>query len=136
MRFLFFLVALRLVSVGRAAEPAGMEETVRRYSADRSTLSRAYEMPWSQTRWERFDKSYRDWQARLPQSDFEALNQQGRVDYILLRNELTSQLDQQTLDRDRLKEMEELLSFRGVIQELEAARWQMKPLDAQSAATK
>src|SRR5258705_11106536 len=99
MRFplLFSLVALHLVSVASAAEPAGMEEPVRRYSADRFTLSRAYEMPWSQPRWERFDKLYRDWQARLPQLDFEALNQQGRVDYVLLRNELTAQLDQQTL---------------------------------------
>lgn len=134
--FLFSLVALRLVSVGSAAEPAGMEETVRRYSADRSTLSRAYEMPWSQTRSERFGKLYAEWQARLPQLGFEALNQQGRVDYILLRNELTSQLDQQTLQREQLREMEELLSFRGTIQELEATRWRLEPLDAQSAATK
>lgn len=138
MRFplLFSLVALGLVSVGSAAEPADMEETVRRYSADWFTVSRAYELPWSQTRFERFDKMNGDWQARLSQMDFDALQQQGRVDYILLRNELTAQLDKQTLQREQLKEMEELLSFRGPIQELEAARWRMQPLDAQSAATK
>src|SRR5688500_18683861 len=138
MRFplLFSLVAFRLVSVGSAAEPADMEENVRRYSADWFTVSRAYELPWSQTRFERFDKMNGDWQARLSQMDFEALQQQGRVDYILLRNELTAQLDQQALRRERLKEMEELLSFRGPIQEPAAALWRMQPLDAQSAATK
>jgi hypothetical protein len=134
--FLFSFVTLCLIFARSAADSPNMEETIRRYSADRFTLSRAYEIPWSQTRFERFEKLHGDWQTRLPQLDFDALNQQGRVDYILLRNELTAQTDQQTLERERLKEMEELLSFRGTIQELEMARWRMEPLHAQSAATK
>ncbi len=133
--FLFSFTAICLGTICHAANPTELEETVRRYSADRFTLSRAYEMPWSQTRFERFDQMYADWRERLPKVDFDGLNQQGKIDYILLRNELIAQSDQQTLQRERLKEMEELLSFRGIIQELEAARWRMQPLDAQAAAT-
>jgi len=137
MKFQLFLPAALISAIlCHGAGAADLEETVRRYSADRFTLSRAYELPWSQTRLDRFEKLYGDWQAKLPQLDFNSLNQQGRIDYILLRNELTAQVDQQTLQRERLKEMEELLSFRGAIQELEAARWRMQPLDGQTAATK
>ena len=85
---------------------------------------------------DRFEKLYREWRAREAALDFDALNQQGRIDYLLLRNELTGELNQQTLQRERLKEMDELLSFRSTIQELEAARWRMEPLDSQAAATK
>ncbi len=134
--FLILFLAFASVSASRAAESVELEETVRGYGADRFTLSRAYDLPWSQTRFERFDKLHRDWQSRLPQLNFDALNQQGRVDYLLLRNKLTSQLDDLALERERLKEMEELLSFRSIIQELEAARWRLAPLDAQVAATK
>lgn len=119
-----------------AAAAAEMQDSVRHYASDRFTLMRAYELPWSQMRLDRFEKLYREWQARLPKIDFEALNQTGRIDYILLRNELTSELNQQTLQRERLKEMEELLSFRGVIQDLEAERWRMQVIDAPAAATK
>lgn len=120
----------------RDANSAEMEDSIRRFTADRFTLMRAYEMPWSQTRFDKFEKLYREWQVRESSLDFDALNQQGRIDYILLRNELTGELNQQTLQRERLKEMDELLSFRGTIQELERARWRMEPLDSQAAATK
>ena len=133
---LFALAIMCPALVARAAGPAEMQDSVRRYSADHRNLSRAYDLPWSQTRFERFEKLYRDWQQQLARTDFDALNQPGRIDYLLLRNELTSELDQQTLQRERLREMDELLSFRGAIQELEAARWRMEPINAQTAATK
>src|ERR1051325_2957570 len=126
LQSLLWMILLWSASLCRGAGPAGMEDSIRTYTSDRFTLSRAYDLPWSQLRLERFDKLYRDWQARLRGIDYDALNQQGRIDYILLRNELSSELNQQGLQGERLREMDELLSFRGAIQELEAARWQMK----------
>ena len=128
--------ALSMVAVSRAASGAEMQDTIRHYTSDRFTLARAYDLPWSQLRLERFEKLYREWQGRLSETDFKALNQTGRIDYILLRNELTAELNEQTLQRERLKEMEELLSFRGTIHELEAARWRMENIDAQAVASK
>ncbi len=113
-----------------------MQDSIRRYTADYHTVSRAYDMPWSEARFERFDKMYHDWQGLLPSLDFDALNQQGRIDYILLRNELTSELSRLSLQKQRLAEMEELLSFRGAIHELEVARWRRDPVEPQAAATK
>lgn len=137
MKFLLplSLAVITAASAARAGE-AELQDTVRLYTSDRGAVSRFYELPWSDVRFERFDKLYRGWQGRLPQVDFDALNQQGRIDYVLLRNEIEAQLDQQSVERARLKEMDELLSFRGPVQELEAARWRLKSFDAQSAAAK
>jgi hypothetical protein len=133
---LFLYVALSATTICAGAGGAEMQDTIRHYTTDHFTLMRAYNLPWSQLRMDRFEKLYRGWQERLPDIDFNALNQTGRIDYILLRNELAGQLNEETLQRERLKEMEDLLSFRGAIQELEAARWRMEPIDMQSAATK
>jgi hypothetical protein len=113
-----------------------MPDEIRRYSADARTVSHAYELPWSRVQSERMSSLYHDWQTHLPEINFETLNQQGRVDYLLLRNELTSELNRLQLRGQRLNEMEELLSFRSAIQELEAARWRMEPVDGQIAASK
>lgn len=113
-----------------------MQNSVRNYVVDYQTVSRAYDMAWSKSRFERLEKLYQDWQQRLPQIDFDALNQQGRIDYILLRNELGSELDRLSLQQRRLSEMEELLSFRGTIQELEKARGRMEKVDPASAANR
>jgi uncharacterized protein (DUF885 family) len=136
LRLLILMAAVGLLVFNGLCAPDEMQDSVRRYTTDYFTVSRAYQLPWSQTRFERLEKLYHDWQERLPKIEFDALNQQGRIDYILLRNDLMSKRDDQTLQRDRLKEMEELLSFRGAIQELEAARWKMEPIDPQAAASK
>ena len=123
---------------GNPAQPGGAElqDTVRFFSSDRQHVGRAYQMPWSQPRFERFEKLFREWQDRLPGSDFKALNQQGRIDYLLLRNKLAWELDRITFQRQQLAEMEELLSFRTIVHDLEAARWQMTEVEPQSAASK
>jgi len=146
LQFLLSAIVLGVVAARpSSAQPAPaspkngaeLQDTVRRYSADRGTVGRAYDMPWSHVRSEQMEKLFRDWQEReLPLVDFDSLNQQGRIDYLLLRNELTSEMDRLALEQQRLAEMEELLSFRGAIQELEAARWRMEAVDPQAAATK
>ncbi len=143
MNFLTFLrraTPLLLAALGllerstRAAGPSEMQDSIRHYVADQSTVARAYDMAWSRARFERLEKLYQDWQQRLPSLDFKELNQQGRLDYILLRNEIGSELDRLSLQRQRLDEMEELLSFRGSIQDLETARAQRKAVEPPAAA--
>ena len=120
------------------ALPAGGElrDFILLYQTDRNSVSRFYDLPWSETRFARMETLFKDWQRRLEAVDFDALNQQGRIDYVLLRTEITSELSRLALDRRRLAEMDELLSFRSPLQELEMARWKMEPVDGQSAATK
>ena len=113
-----------------------LADFIRLYQTDRNSVSRFYDLPWSEVRFDRMEELFKQWRGRLEAIDFDTLNQQGRIDYLLLRTELDSELSRQTLERRRLAEMEELLSFRKPLQELERARWKMEPVDGQSAASK
>jgi hypothetical protein len=112
-----------------------MEDFIRRFETDWRGVSRFYDLPWSQARAGRMEKLFREWQDRLAELKFDAFDQQGRIDYVLIRNKLTSELNRLSLERRRLGEMEELLAFRAPLQELERARWRMAPLDAQASAS-
>ncbi len=137
MRILLLSCAMLFTATTLCSEEAtGMESRIRNYNADRFTVARAYELPWSHVRSARLDNLYREWEKNLSTINFNDLNQQGRIDYLLLRNELTSELAQQNLERNRLMEMDELLSFRDTIGELERSRWRLEPLAAEPAATK
>lgn len=107
---------------------------IRLFQTDSQAVSRFYDLPWSATRFDRLETLYHDWQQKLSCVDFDKLEQQGRIDYVLLRNRLATELDQISLERQRLTEIDELLTWRAPVQELERARWRMQPLNAQSAA--
>lgn len=116
--------------------PAGssLESFIHQFQSDWESVERFYDLPCSTTRIDRLETLYRDWQQKLAALNFGQLEQQGRIDYLLLRNRLTAGLDQMALERHRLAELEELLAWRAPIQDLERARWRMEPLDAQKAA--
>lgn len=119
-----------------AAPGHDLSDLIRLYETDRSGVSRFYDLPWSETRFERMETVQKEWESRLKNVDFSGLGQQGKIDYVLLRNELASERAHLTLDRQRLSEMEPLLPFRDAIQDLERTRWKMQPLDPEPAAAK
>ena len=144
-RWLFAAFALLLAAATRLcpqsstngpATDGELRDFVLLYQTDRNSVSRFYDLPWSEARFSRMETLIKDWQRRLNAVEFDALNQQGRIDYLLLCVEFASELSRLALDRRRLAEMDELLAFRGPLQELEQARWRMQPVDGQSAATK
>ncbi len=120
-----------------AKESAGEElaDFIRLYEADAGGVSRFYDLPWSATRFDRMERLRKEWLAKLEAVNFDALNQPGRLDYLLLRNKLTADLARGALERQRLAEMEELLPFRATLQKLEQARWQRQLVNAPEAAT-
>ena len=66
---------------------------IERYSADRRNLGRFYDAPMSARRAERYGDFFRSWQYGLEETDFDALDHDGQVDYILFRNELRYRLE-------------------------------------------
>jgi len=145
-RFSFALLALAgflpgsrsLLAADSPAPSAGavdMAEFIRLCETDRASVGRFYDLSWSPVRFNRMEKLAREWSGRLQGVDFDRLDQPGRIDFLLLRNKLTSESARLALDRRRLAEMEDLLPFRKVIQDLEQARWKMEPVDPQAAAT-
>ena len=65
---------------------------IERYAADRRNLNRFYDAPMSPRRFERRERFLRSWLYTLEESDFEALDLGGRIDYVLFRNELRYRL--------------------------------------------
>lgn len=115
---------------------ASLSDLIRAYEADVQSVGRFYDLPWSTARFDRMEKLYADWRTRLAAVNFAALGQSGQVDYVLLRNDLEKSVAEIARDRQRLAAMDQLLKFRGAIQELEQARWRGGAVDSQSAAGK
>ncbi|MBX3377272.1 MAG: DUF885 family protein [Phycisphaeraceae bacterium] len=112
-----------------------LAEFIREYEVDRAGISRFYDLPWSEHRFDRLEQHYTSWRQRLAAQPFDSLDQQGRIDFILLRNKLTLDLNRLNLDRRRLAEMNDLLPFRAAIQELQRSAWRMEPANPREAAS-
>lgn len=113
-----------------------MADLIREFEADDSGVSSFFDLPRSAVRFDRLEKLYTGWQARLAAVDFDALDSSGRVDYLLLRNALQRLLAEIVRDRKRVVEMEHLLTFRGIVHELEQSRWRGEPANSQAGAAK
>src|SRR5579862_268333 len=114
-----------------------MQELISRYRADDNQLNRFYEsLRPSPFLLDRDSALYKDWLDKLGAHNFDSLDQQGRIDYLLLRDYLRHEEQVAARDRAKLASIDALLPFRATIQELETARVRMQPLDAQAAATK
>jgi len=84
----------------------------------------------------RMEQFYKDSLAALKRVDFDELNQDGKVDYLALQNNLTHQLRRLSLDAAQFREMEPLLPFAKTIAQLDDTRRQMEtPNGEKSAAT-
>jgi uncharacterized protein (DUF885 family) len=121
---------------GLVAPPSSeLRDLVERYLADRAALLRRYPLRLSEARRERLRGFYRAWQAALGRLDFDRLSQQGRVDFVLLANQLAYEL--RLLDREArsFAETADLVPFASRIVELEEARRAMVPLDPRQVAS-
>jgi len=107
---------------------------IERYSADRQNLRRFYDAPLSETAWTRREQFLRECHYALEAIDFDGLDQDGRIDYLLLRNELRFQLATLDHERHRLDEMRGLLPFAGTIIELQETRRRLEPIDPPALA--
>jgi hypothetical protein len=111
-----------------------MAPVVERFSADRRELLDRYDAPDSPAQRRRMRQYYTAWQQRLRELDFDALGEEGKVDYVLLASRLEH--EQALLDRaDRLRvEVEPLVPFADRLLSLEDARRELVTIEPQAAA--
>ena len=118
----------------QASAESDLRELVGRYTADRENLERFYSVSGSARRSERFEAFAREWRSTLDGLDFAGLNEDGRIDWILLHGQLERDLLRLARERERQAEIEPLLPFAPRIVALEEARVLMEPLDPERAA--
>jgi uncharacterized protein (DUF885 family) len=111
-----------------------MRPPIERFAADRANLNRAYAIQLSPSRQSRFQQFFADWEARLGTLNFESMSQDGKVDYILLRNRLDHDLRQLDLDAKAQAEAATYVPFGPAILMLEEGRRKLEPVNPQQAA--
>src|SRR5438067_5328974 len=113
-----------------------MRPLIERYTVDRGSLMRSYPASIYSARQARFRQFYSDWLAQLQKLNFDSMGQEGKVDYLLLKNHLEYELRQMDIQAKQLAEIQPLVPFAKTIADFEDARRQMQPIDsAKTAAT-
>ena len=153
MRLTCLLASLALFCCGLPAAAGDLREIIERYTADRGILSRLYRtctaLPGaapgtppvcadepSAARRARFQEFHGEWLSRLEGLDFDRLDQDGQIDWILFQNHLNHELRQLGLDAKARAETAPLVPFRETVLALEQGRRRMEPLaPAKAAAT-
>lgn len=105
-----------------------------RFRADHELLERYYSVPFAPDARARMKRFYQLWQKQLAAIDFPGINQDGRVDYILLRNYLRHRLRQLELDAVFQQQVDVYLPFAPQILTLVNNLRAMKPIDSQASA--
>ncbi len=145
MRFLSVLLVVACASLCARAQPDNLPSTPESVAlvdllsdtqADRRAVRSFYSMSFDSRSFDRLAEIDADAKRRLEATDFAALDQQGKIDYLLFRTLLESRAADLALQRQRLAEMQELLPFAETIAALERDRVAVRAPDAQAAATR
>ncbi|MEX2530579.1 MAG: DUF885 family protein [Gemmatimonadota bacterium] len=114
-------------------QQSDLEHVVHRYSEDRSVLHRFYDLESSQRR-ERAREFYNEWIDRLEGMDFNALNVEGRIDWVLLRNRLRYELERLDVEAELARELEPFVPFDADLVALHRARRNLERVEPRDAA--
>jgi len=122
-------------SVGAAPSTGGdLREVIERYQADRGALGRFYGIEGSPVRIARLRSACADWRATLDGLDFESLEQDGRIDWLLLRSEIGGEeLDLAREERHAAEEAP-LVPYAPRIAAMAEARQRVEPIEPETAA--
>lgn len=142
MRAITKLSILLVLASARAQPPAlevdlsssEMRPLIQTFAADRGNLTRSYDIAASPAQQGRMRRFYTEWRDRLPKLDFDRMNQDGKVDYLLLRNYLDHELRRLELDAKAEAEITSYTPFAQTIIALEEARRKMELLKPREAA--
>ena len=95
-----------------------LRDLVERVDVDLRNLNRRWPVGYSPARSAVLRGFHSAWKARVEEADFGKLSQDGKVDYLLLRNGLASELSLLAREDTRYLEMRALLPFAPAIMEL------------------
>jgi uncharacterized protein (DUF885 family) len=121
--------------VAHSREESDLRTVVTRYIEDRAAIKRRYPVEFSPIRNERLRKFHESWRRQLDDVDFDSLNHEGQIDYILLRNRINHDLDVLRLVERNSADLSRLIPFRDQIRQLEEQRLDKKRVEARPAAT-
>jgi len=115
--------------------PSRLRGMIEKYEEDYGSLNRFYTAFTSANRANRLRELYREYLTALDRQNFDSLNHDEQVDYLLFRNYLDHELKELARGEAQFAEMEPLMPFAKTISDLEDARRRLEFVDpAKSAA--
>jgi uncharacterized protein (DUF885 family) len=119
-----------------ARDESSMAAAVNRYRTDWRALWRRYDVRAAEQSTAAMRRFLEGWERALEAMEFESLDQEGRVDWLLLRNRIDYEL--RRLDREErvLSEVSPLLPFADQILALQVARREFEPIEPAEVATR
>jgi len=118
-----------------ARTESDLRVAVNRYLLDKAAIERRYEVPYSPARHARLRTFLQGWQRRLTEADFGALNPEGKIDFVMLRNRVEYDLEMLALADRRAAEMAPMIPFFAKLRQLQEDRFDRKRVDPRAAAT-
>jgi hypothetical protein len=122
--------------VDAARTESDLRVAVTRYLSDKAAIERRYDVPYSPVRHARLRTFYRGWKERLSQASFSAVNPEGRIDYVLLRNRIEYDIEMLALADRRWAEMSALVPFFDELRQLPEDRFDRKRAEGRATATR
>ena len=115
--------ALEAQPVAEYTDPqtSDMREVVERFSSDRAVLGRFYSVSSPRQR-DRMRAFYTEWGERLDAMDHDALNHEGKIDWVLLRNRVRYDADRLEVEAGLATQLQPILPFRDELAELHESR--------------
>ena len=117
-----------------APAPQRMAPIVQRYLLDLASVKHTHDTPFGERREAALETFYRAWQVRLGEIDYASLGLEDRIDWQLLRRGLDSNLRDLAFERQRYREVENLLPNVGSLIALAEARRALEYADARTSA--
>jgi uncharacterized protein (DUF885 family) len=105
-----------------------------RFQSDRELLGRYYPVDWAPDTRAAMQRFYSEWQTQLATIPFVQLQQDARIDHILLRYHLQHALALLTEQETFQQQVAPFLPFAAPVLSLENARRNLQPIDAKASA--
>ncbi len=112
-----------------SGDQSELRGAIERYDADRGSLLRSAPASGSPHRDHRIHDFDAQWLDQLGSVDFDRLSQDGKVDYLLLKNYLAHELRQVDIRTRERTEWEPMVPFSRSILDLDEARRALKPME-------
>ncbi|MDQ3131441.1 MAG: DUF885 domain-containing protein, partial [Acidobacteriota bacterium] len=114
--------------------PSRLRGVIEKFSEDYGSLNRFYTAPTSNNRAARLDEFYDERLAFLNKQNFDALNSDEKIDYLLFANFLRHEKSELERNKKQLDEISALLPFARTISELEDTRRRLETIDSAKTA--
>lgn len=111
-----------------------MRDPILQYQADVASLTRKYSIKESNEYYNRFEKFYTDWLKKLNDFPFEKFSQDGKADYVLIRNEMEKDAYSLQQKKNEFDQIKNTIPFADKIVSIVQQRKNGKRLDGEQTA--